>query len=130
MAAAWTELCFDLNDEQFIVACKAHLRGSKFFPCPADILKAYEDAMPLYTQMTALPEYTHSPEEAHRSAVSAAMCIMSLSNPEAKKFFAMNDWEDKDALSRRMLGEKYPEQLKPVSRRGPVSIGSFVGGRQ
>ena len=127
MVMAWSELCHDITDEQFIAACKAHLRESKFFPCPADILKAHEDFVPLYAPMTALPEVTHSPEEQHRSAVNAAMCFMGLNNPEARKFFSMPDWEAKDAFARQVLGEKYPEPGKFTSRRGPVGVGALLG---
>lgn len=128
IALAWAELCHDLTDDAFIAACKAHLRESKFFPCPADILKAYEDALPLYPHMPALPEHTSSPEEQHRSAINAAMCLLSLNNPEARKFFSMTDWEDKGALARRVLGAKYPEPGKFSARRGPVSLGSVIDG--
>lgn len=127
MAMAWTELCDSISDEQFIEACKVHLRHSRFFPCPADILKAHEEAIPPYSAMTALPEVTHSPEEQHRSAVNAAMCFMGLNNPEAREFFSMPDWEAKDAFARQVLGEKYPEPGKFTSRRGPVGVGALLG---
>lgn len=128
IALAWAELCHDLTDDAFIAACKAHLRESKFFPCPADILKAHEDALPNYPGPTALPEITNSPEEQHRSAINAAMCFMSLHNPEARQFFTLPDWDAKDAFARRMLGARYPEPGKSSARRGPVALGNVIDG--
>ena len=127
MTLAWTELCDYLSDDQFIAACKSHLRESKFFPCPADILKAHEDALPAYPTMTALPEATNSPEERHRSAVSAAMCFRGLSDPRAREFFSLPDWDAKDTFARSILGSKYPEPGKFVSHRGPVSLSEMIG---
>lgn len=47
MVAAWNELCRDIPDEDFIAACKRHLRRSRFFPCPADIIAAAEECRPV-----------------------------------------------------------------------------------
>jgi hypothetical protein len=115
ISMAWAELCDSLSDEQFIAACKTHLRESRFFPCPADILTAHENTPPQYPAI-AIPEHTSSPEEQHRSAVTAAMVFASMRGKDAraKVFFNLGTWEEKDAFARDVLGDEYPA---PEQRR-------------
>lgn len=117
MVLAWAELCRDLTDEQFIEACKAHLRESRYFPCPADILKAHADMPPQRSEILAIPEQTQSPEEYHRGAVSSAMILAVMQkHPQAKDFFAAENWSDKERIARGVLGARYPESGYAMGR--------------
>ena len=116
LAMAWIELCEKLTDEQFIAACKAHMRESRFFPCPADILTAHEEAPPPPLPAFELPKHTSSPEERHRSNVTAAMVFAHVvhRNERVRGFFDLDTWEKKDAFARDVLGDEYPA---PEQRR-------------
>jgi len=127
LAETWEELLRDMSDVSFSEAVKTHCRESKFFPVPADILTAHE-----YTPSPpaiAIPEHTNSPEEHRRAAVSREMFFASMrGDVRAKEFFSCDtgDWDDKDAIARGVLGEKYPGEKE--RRRGDVlSVGEAIG---
>jgi hypothetical protein len=125
MVESWEEVCRDIPDAGFVAACKVHLREGRFFPCPADIVKAYEDSVPRY-QPFEIPAVTSSEEEEHRADVSAKMCALGLENPEVSEFFRFSDWKVRLAFARRVLGRKYPGRKKAPSR-GPVSAAIILG---
>ena len=54
LVSTWDELCSDLSDAEFIAACKAHMRKSSFFPCPANVLREHAER-PVRTALPALP---------------------------------------------------------------------------
>lgn len=66
MVLSWAELCRDLTNDEFIAAVKAHLRESKFFPCPADIVGQAERIRTEEARVRelhrSLPEADYSPE--------------------------------------------------------------------
>lgn len=130
LAEAWAELCSGLTDDEFSAAVRVHCRESKFFPCPAEILQIHEDSYCPRPALAALTETTSSQEEAHRSAVSASMCLLAIDAPEAKEFFRLTDWAEKDTFARRLLGEKYPEpgerDEKPEGKC-PRKLGDVLG---
>ena len=55
LVGTWFELCTDISDAEFIAASMAHMRKSRFFPCPADILREYAER-PVKNALPALPE--------------------------------------------------------------------------
>ena len=55
LVGTWAELCTDISNAEFITACMAHMRKSRFFPCPADILREYAER-PVKNTLPALPE--------------------------------------------------------------------------
>lgn len=59
LVSTWDELCNDISDAEFIAACKAHMRKSPFFPCPANVLREHAER-PVKTTLPALPK---EPEE-------------------------------------------------------------------
>ena len=128
LAEVWTELLSDMSDGNFTEAVRTHCRQSKFFPVPADILKAYDDATQAYRpELCALPEQTSSAEEKHRNAVNSAMVMASLSgNINAKAFFTLETWEEKERLARIVLGDKYPEG-KERRHNGVLSVSEALG---
>ena len=129
LAPSWAELCLDLSDNDFIAACKAHLRSSKFFPCPADILTAAESLWSTQPALEALPPAVdNDPDEHRRSAISSSMIIQAMRNPEAKQFFEMDNWQDKDALARKILGDKYPEPGSVRPNGATVTVGDIFSG--
>jgi hypothetical protein len=125
LVESWEEICRDLPDGDFIDACKAHLRESKFFPCPADIVRAYEDSVSRY-QPLEIPPITGSAEEEHRAEVCARMCVLGLDNPAIRKFFKIAGWKDRLVFARLILGDKYPEPGEREYSRSAVNIGSLL----
>ena len=121
----WADLVDDISDEDFIAACKAHLRTSRFFPCPADIRSAHEALTAYAFSCPALPEMCpdQESEELH-NAVSAAMCRLAMHDDLAKEFFQLTDWVDKEAFARKMLGKGFPE--RPYMRRKVASKAASV----
>jgi len=55
LVGTWAELCTDISDAEFIAACMSHMRKSRFFPCPADVLREYAER-PVRNALPALPE--------------------------------------------------------------------------
>ena len=131
LVTAWTGLCFDLTDAEFVAACKAYSRKSRYFPTPADILDAHKSAENPYQGHTlALPEQAYTVEDFRMSEISSAMCLLALRDPAAKRFFELEDWQDKDEFARKMLGDEYPKpQAKRYPRqKGPVHVADAFGG--
>lgn len=59
LVGTWAELCTDISDAEFIAACMAHMRKSRFFPCPADILREFAER----PVKVALPALLEEPED-------------------------------------------------------------------
>lgn len=109
LSRSWEELCDELSDEEFVVACKSHMRESRFFPCPADVIRAHRLEEARRRPVTAAPlEPGPSPQERHRSAICAAVCALSLANPKARRFFTIPDWGERMRLARQLLGSSFP----------------------
>lgn len=56
LVETWADLCGGIPDEDFTAACKLHMRRSKFFPCPADVIAAHEECRPVRHNIAALPQ--------------------------------------------------------------------------
>ena len=79
LVGTWFELCTDINDAEFIAACMAHMRKSRFFPCPADVLREYAER-PVKNALPALPEEAEDKTPQLGSLVLAAF----RGDPEAR----------------------------------------------
>ena len=75
----WAELCSDISDAEFKAACMAHMSKSRFFPCPADVLREYAER-PVRNALPALPE---EPEEKTPQLGSLVLAAFR-GNPEAR----------------------------------------------
>lgn len=109
---SWAELCRDLNDNEFIAACKEWLRQSRFFPAPADILATHKKRPVDYSAPgPALPPGYDKPLDRRRNAISAAMFRKSLAgNQEARRFFHLgSNWAQKEPLAHEVLGNQHPD---------------------
>lgn len=55
LVETWADLCGGIPDDEFTAACMLHMRRSKFFPCPADVIAAHEECRPV-RHINALPQ--------------------------------------------------------------------------
>ena len=119
----WADLFDDVPDPELVDACKAHLRESSFFPCPADIFRALENLPHSRAEQPALFEAeTDREEDRRRAAVSAAMCRLAMRDDRAKEFFSINDLDKKEALAREMLGDAYLRTSCSNNRDSAVAL--------
>jgi hypothetical protein len=66
-------------------------------------------------------------EEWHRSAISGAMLLASLSGDQrAKAFFSLDDWCKKQLLAREVLGKSFPPKIWDCQDSGPIHVSEVI----
>ena len=73
LAENWHDLLDDLADGDFDAAVRHHCKTSRYFPTPADILKAHVERPRKPCVYSALSERTFTAEDAQWNAVCAAV---------------------------------------------------------
>ncbi len=112
IAETWHTLCAEIgmDNKDFEEAFKGYAKKNDLFPTPAKIIREHQQQTynKNIKKQNAIPQTTTTPEEKHKQAVSAAMLLLALSNPKAKKFFSLPSWKEKKAMARHLLGNNYP----------------------
>ena len=111
---AWEEAFAGINDHELVAACKKARRRCQFFPVPAQILAAVDEARAEpCPQRLAITE-GQPPRKRWEGKIKAQMCIAQICHKCApgQAAYVVNPeipWPDREAVAREVLGKDFQE---------------------
>ncbi len=116
LVLAWEEAFAEVSDAEFAAACKAVRRRNRFFPVPAEVLDALENARRAWrpAQEALPPPEAIDPERRWRNLLMAKVCMLSVQRrcdgELARRAISVAiPWKEREPLVRRCLGAEFVE---------------------